>query len=240
MLIHFKGSDCIISDNLVNISYAQELGIDPEKFSSICPVPGTGGIDIEEFSGNWLGNPSTRRNILWPKAYDSPWSLALPVIEALKLAWDSLQPCEVHILAATPDVRMWLNALPDEIKDHCHIDDRIDRQEVHELMAASRVMLAPSLVDGVPNTLYEAMASGAFPIVSPLVTITPVVKAEENVLFARNLYPDEIAQALRRAMTDDQLVDDAAARNLQLVRKLANREVIKSKVVDFYHRMTLP
>jgi hypothetical protein len=43
-------------------------------------------------------------------------------------------------------------------------------------MARSRVMLAPSLVDGIPNSLYAAMACGAFPIVSPLDTITTVVE----------------------------------------------------------------
>ena len=84
-------------------------------------------------------------------------------------------------------------------------------------------MLAPSLTDGIPNTLYEAMAAGAFPIVSPLDTIQPIVKNERNVLFARNLYPQEIAEALCRAMHDDELVDHAAERNLKLVRKIADR-----------------
>jgi len=35
-------------------------------------------------------------------------------------------------------------------------------------MIQARVMSSPSLVGGVPNTLYEAMASDAFSIVSPL------------------------------------------------------------------------
>ncbi len=98
-------------------------------------------------------------------------------------------------------------------------------------------MLAPALIDGVPNSLYEAMASGAFPIVSPLETILPVVRHEENVLFARNLYPQEIAEALSRAMTDDELVDAAAERNLELVRHVAGREAIRERVIEFYERL---
>ena len=94
-------------------------------------------------------------------------------------------------------------------------------------MCKSRVVLAPSVVDGIPNILFEAMATGAFPIVSPLETITTVVNDEENVLFARNLYPTEIADALIRASTHDHLVDSAAQKNLILVRKMADRKVIR-------------
>jgi glycosyltransferase involved in cell wall biosynthesis len=90
------------------------------------------------------------------------------------------------------------------------------------------------VVDGVPNSLYEAMAAGALPIVSPLETIQPLVENERNVLFARNLYPDEIAAALDRAMTDDQLVDTVAAQNLPSVRRIADRATIRQRVVAFY------
>jgi len=98
-------------------------------------------------------------------------------------------------------------------------------------------MLAPALIDGIPNSMYESMAAGAFPIVSPLETILPLVKHEENVLFARNLYPNEIAEALERAMTDDKLVDAAAQRNIELVRRVAARDVIRPRVIEFYESL---
>jgi len=81
------------------------------------------------------------------------------------------------------------------------------------------------------------MACGAFPIVSPLETIFPVVENERNVLFARTLYPDEIAAALTRAMTDDALVDAAAQRNLEVVRRVANRETIRARVIEYYESL---
>jgi hypothetical protein len=73
--------------------------------------------------------------------------------------------------------------------------------------------------------------------VSPLETLLPLVKAEDNVLFARTLYPDDIAEALTRAMNDDQLVDGAATRNLELVNRVANRETIGARVVEYYGRL---
>ena len=104
-------------------------------------------------------------------------------------------------------------------------------------MTTARVMLAPALTDGVPNSMYEAMACGAFPIVSPLETIFPVAKHEENVLFARNLYPHEIAEALTRAMTDDALVESAAQKNIELVSRVAGRDQIRPRVIEFYEKL---
>ena len=132
---------------------------------------------------------------------------------------------------------MWFWSLPEEIRANCYPNERIPRAGLLDLMTKSRVMLAPSLVDGVPNAMYEAMAAGAFPIVSPLETIRPLVAEERNVLFARNLYPHEIASALVRAMNDDAMVDEAAQRNLALVRRVANRTAIRERVIDLYERL---
>jgi glycosyltransferase involved in cell wall biosynthesis len=129
---------------------------------------------------------------------------------------------------------MYYWTLPEEMRRSMRLRDRVPRAEALDAMKRARVMLAPSLVDGTPNSMFEAMAAGALPVVSPLETIVPVVKDGRNVLFARNLYPEEIASALVRAMTDDALVDEAARLNLELVGRVANREEVRARVVKFY------
>ena len=230
----FSDCDEIITDNFANIEYIREAGFG-HKVSSISPVPGTGGLDTASASP-YL--PSKReRVILWPKAYESQWSKALPVLEAFKLAWDFIKPCKIIMTATSLEVREWLYTLPEEILNSCDIRERVSRDEMLSLMQTARVLLAPSLVDGVPNVLYEAMANGAFPIVSPLESINFVVKDETNVLFARNLYPWEIKDALARAMTDDGLIDAAYQSNLDLVRKVASRKIIAENVIAYYHKI---
>jgi hypothetical protein len=226
--------DQLICDNDEDLRIAAELGLRDEQRASIAPLPGTGGIDIESLREKWQGAPSSRRAIVWPKAYDSAWGKMLPSFEALKLCWDSIQPCEVHLLSMAEESFMWFWTLPENIRRSCRTYERVPRSQVLDLMTGARIMLAPSLTDGVPNSLYEGMAAGALPIVSPHVTLTPVVKDPENVLFARNLYPHEIAEAIKRAMTDDQLVDSAAERNLGLLRRIADRAVIRPRVIAFY------
>ena len=230
--------DQLIADNQQNYEYALDLGLERGRISPLGVVPGTGGVDVEQLVQSWNGPPSRRqRLILWPKAYECPQGKALPVFEAIKLAWDRIQPCEIHMLAMIFETRMWCQTLPEKILRSCCVYDRIPRAEVLQLMAQARVMLAPSLADGIPNTLYEAMAIGAFPIVSPLETLQSIVVSERNVLFARNLYPHEIAEALCRAMSDDALVDSAAERNLELVRSMADRSKIRPRVVSYYQHL---
>src|SRR6185437_3318524 len=168
---------------------------------------------------------------------DSAWGKMLPTFEALKMVWARIRPCELHMLSMNAESKMWYWSLPDEIRDSCRPRERVARAEVLELLPKARVMLAPTLIDGIPNSLYEAMACGAFPILSPIETVTSVLKNEENVLFARNLYPHEIAEALARAMTDDALVDAAAQKNLELVRRIASRDLIRPRVIEFYEEL---
>ena len=208
-----------------------------EQLAPIAPVPGTGGIDVESLYQKWQGPTSSRRSIVWPKAYDSAWGKMLPTFEASKMVWDQIQPCEIHMLSMNAESNMWYWSLPEEIRRSCRPRERVARAEVLELLPKARVMLAPTLIDGIPNSLYEAMACGAFPILSPIETVLPVVKNEENVLFARNLYPNEIANAIARAMTDDTLVDAAAKRNLELVRRIASRNLIRPRVIEFYENL---
>ena len=229
--------DQFIADNQQNYGHAIDLGLHPDKRATIGAVPGTGGVDIDELS-NLRKEPTSRsRIILFPKAYECPASKALPIFEALLLCWNKIEPCKIYLTAMIPETIMWLQTLPKEIREHCHARNRIPREELLELMAGSRVLLIPSLTDGLPNTLFEAMATGSFPILSPIDTIQGVVQTEKNVLFARNLYPQDIADALVRAMTDDELVDRAAKRNLELVKRLADRNTIRMKVTNYYQNI---
>jgi hypothetical protein len=233
-------ADQIVSDNRRNFAYLRSLGIDDGRFAPISPVPGTGGVELPGVR-TWPIAPEQRRMILWPKAYNTAFAVALPVLEALKLAWDRIRPCRIVMTwMVQDDVRAWIETLPSDLRSACEVHGRLGREEIWALMKEARVMLAPSLVDGVPNTLYEAMASGALPIVSPLDTLTDIVEDGAHVLFARNLYPDEIAAALVAAMTNADLVRRVTTANILRVAELADRNQIARRVSAFYRNLAGP
>lgn len=233
-----QSCDQILTDNKQNVQYLRELNVRDDQISSLIPVPGTGGVDVEHLTSLRSVKAARSRELVFPKGYELPWSKCLPVFEALQLCWDDITPCKVHILNVSPEIQTWFYTLPLSIRENCILHNRIPREEFFALLANARVLLIPSLVDGVPNSLYEAMALGVLPIVSPLETICSVVREESNVLLARNLYPHEIASALTRAMIDDALVNRVAENNLELVKKVADRTVIRERVLEFYENLT--
>ncbi len=234
--------DHFIADNMQNYAIAEHMGLPREKWREpgVGVVSGPGGLDLEELAPLANGKPSLReRLVVWPKAYEINSAKALPVFEAIIRYWDQLEPCRIEMLwYVQPEVQMWYEKwFPQELKEHCPTFGRLSRRETLERIGKARVLLAPSLADGIPNTMMEAMALGTAPLVSPLDTITPVVKDEVNVLFARNLYPDEIGKALVRLMSDDQLVDNMAENNRVRVREMADRRQIKCRVIAYYKQV---
>ncbi len=231
--------DHFIADNEPNYEIARAMGASEDKLKQpgMGVVSGAGGMDVDGLRAMWTLPPSKReRVIVWPKAYETYTAKAMPVFEAILKVWDRIQPCRIEMLwMVQSDVQIWYEKLfPDEVKATCPAFGRLTRDETLDRIAKARVMLAPSLSDGIPNTMMEAMALGAAPLVSPLDTIEPVVRNEENVLFARNLYPDEVAEALVRLMSDDDLVDRMAENNLVRVRQMADRKDVKKRALAFY------
>lgn len=238
----FATCDHFIADNQQNYDYALAAGLDPAKMADpgMGVVSGPGGLDLESLRARWTLPPSQReRIVVWPKAYEINSAKAMPVFEAILKVWDRIQPCRIEMLWMTqPEVQIWYEKLfPEEIKRNCPAHLRLSREETLGHLAKARVMMAPSLADGIPNTMMEAMALGAAPMVSPLDTIVPVVREAEHVLFARNLYPDEIAAALVRLMTDDALVDRLAANNLVRIRELADRKAVRARAIAYYQEV---
>jgi len=236
----FQRCDSLIADTDENLAAAVELGLDPSKRSPIGRVPGTGGIDVESIAAMNVTPPSAReRLVLVPKAYEHLQSKMLPVLEAIRLCFDRIAPCRFVFTAVNDEVSHWVKMLPPAISQSLAVHERIPRAELFQMMAQAKIVLAPSLMDGIPNTMMEAMAIGAVPVVSPLPTIVPHVADPDNVFFARNLYPEEIADALVRALDPATPLDVMARRNLEIVRRIGDTHIFADRIRAFY-REALP
>lgn len=226
-------ADYLICDSKFSYSLAASLGSETSKFR-LGVVSGAGGININ--LGKDIYIKSNSRTIIWPKAHEGIASKALPVLEGIKLAWYELGDVVFKIYCLDQEeVRLWIQRnMPKDSNFKFEIYGRVGRELFLSQLSKSHIMLSPSIMDGIPNVLIESMAYRVVPIVSPIETIREFVSDPENVHFARNLYPNEIARALINSLSDNSGNIKKIQNNLVLVKKNYDREIVRNKVAEFY------
>lgn len=227
--------DGFLADCRRDLRTARELGLAAHKVAIEDAVPVTGGLSLADVPPPKPG--PERKLIVVPKAYEGLYNKSLAILEALALAEEALDGYEIHLLRCSGEVRRWLRRMPESIQRRCHPRDSVPRSDLFALLEHARVMMAPSLSDGTPLAMLEAMAAGALPLMSPLESIREWIMDGHNGLLAPALHPDRIATALRRALTDDALLYRAQPVNRQLISERANRDLIRPRIRRYYREL---
>lgn len=96
---------------------------------------------------------------------------------------------------------------------------RLDRDAMAQAYRAADIAINPSLVDNMPNSVLEALASGV-PVVSTNVGGVPfIVKDEQTALLVAPKSPAAMAKAILRLMDDAALSDKLIDNGLVEVQK---------------------
>jgi glycosyltransferase involved in cell wall biosynthesis len=205
---------------------AREWGFPADR--PIWVLPGNGGIDRSVFYPGRsdfrlrLGIPEQATVILNPRG----------IREYIRTDtfFKSLSP----VLHSFPDVHVVCPGMAgSRYAENMITDIRLDRRRVHllptldrRLMAdafrASRVSVSLSEHDGTPNTLLEAMACGALPVVGDVASVREWIRDGINGVVVSALDPIMVAAALMRALRNDTLVQAAQEENERLVRDRAD------------------
>lgn len=231
--------DGYMADCRRDLRLAVEAGLAPSKLALADAAPGSGGLNLADFAA--IRSADQNRNlILLPKAFErfaASGNRTLPVLEALRLVEDVLDGYEIHLVMCSKQVVTWLRKMPESIQQRCHCHGRLPQSELFDMLGRTRVMIAPSLSDGTPNVMLEAMAAGALPLMSPVESIQEWIEDGRNGLLSHALYPTQIAAALRRAIRDDELYESAKRINWELVTQRANRTVVREQVLNYYRSL---
>lgn len=81
----------------------------------------------------------------------------------------------------------------------------LDAAETNELLNSSHVHVLPSLVEGLPMSVVEAMALGVTNIVTPVGAVPEVIRDGDNGLMVPIGDIDALAAALQTLLSDDDL-----------------------------------
>ena len=233
-----RACDILTADCVRDLHLSRQLGASAEQIYFDHAIPGNGGLDIEAIRRRIREpDPARRRVVLIPKAREDRFHRFAPVVEALRFAAPALDGFSLVFLGANQASREQIATLPSELKRRSEVYSTVPREQALDWMARSRVMVAPSLSDGTPNVMLEAMATGALPILSPLASIREWLGDGDNGLLESNENAPRLARAITRACRDDELVQQAAGRNLAIVAGRADRNHIRTKILAMYDRI---
>jgi glycosyltransferase involved in cell wall biosynthesis len=103
-----------------------------------------------------------------------------------------------------------------------------------DLFSKARAAVSLAISDGLPGSLVEAMKTGAFPIQSRNSVGLDFIEDGVNGFLVD---PDDITSitnSLKRALSDDILVDSAYPKNLNVLEKKYSLEVGRQKLRNLY------
>lgn len=110
-----------------------------------------------------------------------------------------------------------------EIEDLITITGGSPRESILDMLGKAHIYVSASLVDSSPVSMLEAMALGAFPVVSDILPNHEWVSHGFNGLLFSPRHPEDLADALERAM-NRKSIEEAIPHNRKLIEEKANWE----------------
>lgn len=225
--------DALITDCARDWKLAQRHGFEERKPFGI--FPGNGGVNTEVYS---MGPPAAQRErlVVFPRGL-APYMRFDTLLASIR---------ELHRQPAYADVRFILlvtQAVTTVAQEKVlalglnpqlvTVEPFLSQSELAKLLQTAAMIVSPSLTDGTPNSMLEAMACGAFPIMSDLESIREWIRPGENGMLFDPMRSDQLADCFRAALDNVGLRQQAQAHNLRLIHERADYRVMMPKARDF-------
>jgi len=138
-------------------------------------------------------------------------------------------------MQSNPMADRWLRQFA--IHENVRLLPSIPRKTMAELFRLASVAVSPSLHDGTPNTLLEAMASGCFPVAGDIESVREWITNEVNGLLCDPTDPESLASAMTRALAEPQMRTYGQKLNLGLIVERAEYSKVMHQAEDFYKNL---
>lgn len=112
---------------------------------------------------------------------------------------------------------------------------RINNNEIPIFLKQSNFYISMPITEGVSASLFEAMASGCFPIVSDLPGNRCWLSEKVNGMLVPSENHTKLAEDLEWAFNNNAMTKKAIVDNRDFVEKNANYKINMKKIADTYH-----
>ena len=126
----------------------------------------------------------------------------------------------------------WVDKLG--IRSRTKLWPRLSQAQLWTLFQKSQVFVSPSVHDGTPNSLLEAMACGCFPVVGNTESMKEWVQTGVNGLLVDATDAHSMADAIVQAINQPALRKEAAKFNAKLIAERAAYAPNMARVEEFY------
>jgi glycosyltransferase involved in cell wall biosynthesis len=203
-------------------------------------LPAAGGFDIENMRQYAQPGPTSQRRVIALKGYQHWAGRSLFGLRALELCADVLRQRDFSVAVYSiynPDVHLAVARAAHRTGLRFETMAHESREDVLRVQGRARVSIGLSISDGLSTSALEAVIMGAFPVQSDTSCLCELLRCGEVALMVPPEDPAEIAAAITRAATDDELVDRAAEANAQMARARLSASVIQPRVVQLYEQI---
>jgi glycosyltransferase involved in cell wall biosynthesis len=230
-------TDALHTDCKRDIGLAEKWGFKIAKPSIV--LPGAGGIQLDLFYpvvDKRQALPEKGITVINPRGFrayvrNDVFFQAIPLI----LSRDPTIHFICPAMADEPLARRWIQEF--SIGTAVDLLPRQSRPEMANLYRKAEVAVSPSLHDGTPNTLLEAMASGCFPVVGDIESIHEWIQHGVNGLLFDPNDPRSLADAILSAVAQPNLRASAAEHNTRLIAERAEYWRVMGEANEFYQRL---
>jgi len=226
------------SDTQRDLKLAEYWGFDSEKPSIV--LPGNGGVRTDIFYALPEATQTTgikaRLQVINPRGMRSyvrndVFFQAIPLVLRKRPEVRFLCPA----MEGEPEAEKWVKDL--KIEEYVQLMPKLSAKAMADSYHASQVMVSPSIHDGTPNSLLEAMATGCFPVLGKIDSLTEWIRDGENGLFTSLRDPAHLAEAIIKALKDADLRAAAAQINTKIIADRASYTDVMAKAEDFYEKL---
>lgn len=197
-------------------------------------APNAGGLRLGECQRLREPGPTSSRRLIVLKGYQTWAGRALVGLRAIEMSAELLRGYRVAVYLATPDVALAAELVTESTGVPLDILPQVSHEEMLRLHGRARASIGLSISDGASQSMLEAMAMGSFPIQSDNGCQHEWVDHGTTGMLVPPNDPASVAGALRRALTDDRLVEEAAAANLALMGQRYDYGHVQDQVLAAY------
>jgi glycosyltransferase involved in cell wall biosynthesis len=216
-----------------DLELAKSLGFNGTYFDV---QPNAGPISDRNLSLGAAAQPPSKRKRIMVKGYTGFVGRADLALAAISLCAEELREFEVCIYSADRRCRRIARHLHDQhgINFRVFRKYELSHDEMLQYFRESRLYLGVSMSDGISTSLLESIASGAFPVQTSTSCADEWVTNGVNGFIIDWTKTELIAQALKVALSDDDLVDRAAILNSKVAQDRLSDSSFKKFHIDFY------